>query len=317
MAVERLIPSEFTGDVLIYTDAEPDDMIALTMLEKMGIVPSHLLCVRRDDGYDRNAHMQRFLESHPSWQRAKYEYAHSDALSDAISEFVQMESSEHKAIISLASMTALFSARNRSFLKDVTVLQYGSVNIRWAHKENGLSRDQKDMVQLLTYGFGKCYLYESWFATGDCNQVNEEFGPALRRVFLADDVIRESIKEWNTHMANKSIRKLISYSQDLKGLTIENTHEFLRDNKLGDSQYAKILLKIAEDPYQVVAADFFAIASLFDLANYHPRCVDIDNGFTTYGPADDKSTALCYIGDSSKTPIERLTHLADIVLAVL
>ena len=299
------LPSEFTGQVLVYTDAEPDDMIALTMLEKMGIVPSYLLCVRRDDCCDRDAHMQRFLGAHPSWQSAKYVYDSSYALSDAITEFVHLnrQNTAPKAIISLASMTALFKAASadESLFYDITLLQYGSVNIRWAHKENGLGYREPDVVQLLDRGFGKCYLYESWFATGEYNQVNKKLAPALMEVLLADEVIRTSIEEWNAHMVAKIERKLS---------VVPRT-----------SSTTTILLKIADDPHQVVAADFFAIASLLDLGNYRPMHVDLSQyGYTIYRSVEDgvaQPSSLCYVGDARKTPVERFNRLANIVLTVL
>jgi hypothetical protein len=302
--------------VLLYTDVEADDIIAMKMLVNMNVIPVKIYCDCRNDGYDRMFRLKQFVSEHLAWKdipiiRDKYQLLSFGMLTGP------------KVIISLANMYPLYYLSSTIFpyklAEETTVLQYGSVNIRWAKKElmntDKFSEESANIAlsDLMTRVFKKFYLFETFHAFGTCNQANNDVAPEFIAKLCADNLIKSNIESWNTHCMVKCIED-IKEDPTFADLTLENVREY--DLTKCTNYSAKIITSILKYPYQSVAADYAAIASIVDESKYVRKNIVVGS-YTTLDDPDESSTAYVYIGDTNVEGIDRLKSLLAIATDLL
>jgi hypothetical protein len=287
-----------TGSLIVYTDMEPDDMLALLLVAKLiktGVVKAENVFVFIARSTQENwAVISKWLalvNARPNLSDCHVIIAENIDLDiagriDAISR----TSGESVPVLSLANMYPFFAIYEREpwLLKKVVAVAYGSANIRWALKSIPTEK-HGNFMQMLESGFASLHLVESFSLFGDgLNSLNTTKNLCL---FLSEffKVIVEASHDWNRILVSKYLAELsaLELSWPLTLGDANRLAELSKQSEPSVQRKIKILLSISPfcepDTMQIVAAD--PIAALLaigevpvELTGCWQRCTPSLNG---------------------------------------
>jgi len=290
--------------LLIFTDLEPDDLCALTILFKQPKLPSVIDIIVGEGKCDKtrlaqtlatvmsrpNVHIAESRRSDKDYPAALLACLDNTSKTRLSSPFILDDASllireslatKNPLVLALKPVTELY-AWPRAELAHATLAMYGSFNFRATF---GDEHRPADVETWLNTSFKCVYVYESFLATGAQSSVNAENAPALfaciaeRYPFLT-----RAMRAWNSHIVldcTETVDAAVKKLQDTIEFDMRVINSIERNNKIIGA-----VVRGGVDT-QMVLADMALVAALLAPAripwtrvgHFHFN----DAGYTTLG----------------------------------
>lgn len=221
-------------EIDIFTDVEPDDVLALVLLAPFFRFRAIFVVCSENPLWPRLQHLERILRALSITPQLLLPLGHQGerVLASLPSLKAHFASRPPRLVLLLASFEPLLELFKSApeVLAKLDAVAYGSVNIRWALRRNPDSK--QDLLRLINSGFKSLSIFETYFAYGDahtsfnptdtprtCSLLQTSTHPAC--ICLA-----ECIKEWNRFLLASQVNALIPYApQLLRDLSTERSGE--------------------------------------------------------------------------------------------
>lgn len=308
-----------TKELIVFTDIEADDILALIFLknlEKQQIVSIKSICVV---SFDKKWNP---VEKANKWfpqidlnnvPRFDYVYENTDIQTNFQNWLIpQLETKP--IIVSLASMSMLYRMDHKLF-SECQLLCYGSANFRWSYDNNN-AEDKSNFAQFINTSFKHVTLFETYFMfPKKDNTINNTTMPkfcehALKSNSTNCSVIVDAVTEWNNHILFSMIERNVGNCTQ-EELNIEKirskqlSSETINKLKNSSDRRCKVILSIYEHTFQLVAADMMvALSYYYIFATKTGRITFNDRFMTVFTNDDDGKVNM--VQEISMTDIDEL-----------
>lgn len=204
-------------EIDIFTDVEPDDVLALMLLAKVFRFRAIFVVCSENPGWPRLQHLEPLLEALDIHPGILVSIGHDGQ--PVAASLPQLEAhfarEPRRLLLSLASMEPLLAIyqSNPELLSNLDVVAYGSVNIRWAVRR--APELKEPLLRMINEGFKSLSVFESYFAYGDsANSFNPTDTPRLCSFISASThpactVLARCIRDWNVFLLASQVNALI------------------------------------------------------------------------------------------------------------
>jgi hypothetical protein len=288
----------------VETDLEPDDVLAIDILQRKGYTMHTIVCGEGKEKVNRclayyDKTVPNIVKGHDSNkdfpEPAKYKnYVSSLTYSTNYKEQLKSYLESNTKLVIMKPPRELFEMfladreSTKQLLKNVTCYMYGSFNIR------SLKADKKDVLEFLN-SFGNLYYYESYRASGSCNSVSSDTYANFSKLKACDNFY-EIMDAWDDYILKDCIDTCNSITGK-SGETLKTLDEYVNDGDLSkefvdglsqdvkgqyDRNYKCYVSVVKNKGQQFVLADV-GLALCIDKAVWDRVSLDFnDAGYTVY-----------------------------------
>lgn len=316
MFTTKIFPDTSHDALVILTDLEPDDVLAIGMLLKNVSSMIPLLVIVGEGNVDKTAMGIDLIKKlgHKNFKLFQGEKSEKefptlilDLFDGSLRDKVDYDfniKNVAEIFLSKSLSPLIFSIKSpreimnidRNLLGKSFLAQYGSFNFRSMFNDY----DQSEISNFINNSFKGVILYESYFATGHDNSINSQNASKLFLKIRNSNhpylkVLWKMIQEWNNYISHDCLQTASVLTKDMldEWQNQDRNWEKLKQmyNKLV-SRNLKVISSIIEaQNEQMVFADFGLVVTLlsshFDHRLEKGEIEFSDLGYTTFNPSDN------------------------------